>query len=80
MKYTDRELEDILNKLIASTRSPRGRFSAASSYPQLEKKLNFRNHRSVSDTHICGSGSSSFTVSIGMDSLSVHAAGNHTDC
>ena len=39
MKYTDRELEDILNKLIASTRSPRGRFSAASSYPQLEKKL-----------------------------------------
>lgn len=45
MKYTDRELEDILNKLIASTRSPRGRFSAASSYPQLEKKLNFRNRR-----------------------------------
>ena len=42
MKYTDRELEDILNKLIASTRSPRGRFSAASSYPQLEKKLNFK--------------------------------------
>ena len=34
----------------------------------------------VSDTHICGSGSSSFTLSIGMDSLSVHAAGNHTDC
>ena len=69
MKYTDRELEDILNKLIASTRSPRGRFSAASSYPPV-----------VSDTHICGSGSSSFTLSIGMDSLSVHAAGNHTDC
>ena len=41
MKYTDRELEEILNKLIASTRSPRGRFSAASSYPQLEKKLKF---------------------------------------
>ena len=39
MKYTDRELEDILNKLIASTRSPRGRFSAASSYPQLELSL-----------------------------------------
>ena len=77
MKYTDRELEDILNKLIASTRSPRGRFSAASSYPQLEKKLNFRNRRLY---HICGSGSSSFTLSIGMDSLSVHAAGNHTDC
>jgi len=45
MKYTDRELEEILNKLIASTRSPRGRFSAASSYPQLEKKLKFHHHR-----------------------------------
>lgn len=80
MKYTDRELEDILNKLIASTRSPRGRFSAASSYPQLEKKLNFRNHRLYLTRTFAGSGSSSFTVSIGMDSLSVHAAGNHTDC
>lgn len=39
MKYTDRELEEILNKLIASTRSPRGRFSAAAGYPELEKKL-----------------------------------------
>ena len=45
MKYTDRELEEILNKLIASTRSPRGRFSAAASYPQLEKKLKFHHHR-----------------------------------
>ncbi len=45
MKYTDRELEEILNKLIASTRSPRGRFSAASSYPQLEKKLKFHHRR-----------------------------------
>ena len=70
MKYTDRELEDILNKLIASTRSPRGRFSAASSYPQLEKKLNFRNRRLYLTR----------TFAAGMDSLSVHAAGNHTDC
>ena len=45
MKYTDRELEEILNKLIASTRSPRGRFSAAASYPQLEKKLKFHYRR-----------------------------------
>lgn len=42
MKYTDTELEVILNKLIASTRSPRGRFSAAVGYPKLEKKLKFR--------------------------------------
>lgn len=26
MKHTDTELEEILNQLIASTRSPRGRF------------------------------------------------------
>lgn len=39
MKYTDTELEDLLNKLIASTRSPRGRFSAAAGYPKLEKQL-----------------------------------------
>ena len=39
MKYTDTELEEILNQLIASTRSPRGRFSAAASYPELEKRL-----------------------------------------
>lgn len=45
MKHTDRELENILNKLIASTRSPRGRFSATASYPQLEKKLNFHTRR-----------------------------------
>ena len=38
MKHTDRELEEILNQLIASTRSPRGRFSAAASYPELEKR------------------------------------------
>lgn len=45
MKYTDTELEQILNKLVASTRSPRGRFSAASAYPQLEKRLNSHHRR-----------------------------------
>ena len=39
MKFTDTELEEILNKLVASTRSPRGRFSATDSYPKLEKRL-----------------------------------------
>lgn len=39
MKHTDTELEEILNQLIASTRSPRGRFSAAASYSELEKRL-----------------------------------------
>lgn len=45
MKYTDTELEDILNKLVASTRSPHGRFSAAAGYPELEKRLKPRIRR-----------------------------------
>lgn len=45
MKYTDRELEEILNKLIVSTRSPQGRFSAAAGYPELEKKLKSHSRR-----------------------------------
>lgn len=45
MKHTDTELEEILNKLVASTRSPRGRFSAAAGYPKLEKNLKFRSRR-----------------------------------
>lgn len=39
MKYTETEAEKILEKLIASTRSPRGRFSAKESYRLLEKRL-----------------------------------------
>ena len=35
----DTELEEILERLIASTRTPRGRFSAAASYGKLEKRL-----------------------------------------
>ena len=47
MKYTETELEKTLNKLIASTRSPRGRFSAAASYPQLERMLKAHSRRLV---------------------------------
>ncbi len=45
MKYTDTELEEILNKLAASTRSPRGRFSATANYPELEKRLKSHTRR-----------------------------------
>lgn len=38
MKYTQ-EPDKLLERLVASTRSPRGRFSAAESYKILEKKL-----------------------------------------
>lgn len=44
MKHTEAELEKLLEMLIASTRSPRGRYSSANSYPTLEKRL-FRSHR-----------------------------------
>ncbi len=39
MKYTETEAEKILESLIASTRSPRGRFSAEESYKLLVKRL-----------------------------------------
>lgn len=45
MKYTDTELEEILNKLAASTRSPKGHFSAKAGYPQLEKKIRAHGRR-----------------------------------
>ena len=45
MKFTDTELEEILYKLVASTRSPRGRFSATASYPKLEKRLKSHTRR-----------------------------------
>lgn len=39
MKHTDQQPDRILEKLIASTRSPRGKYSAAESYKILEKRL-----------------------------------------
>lgn len=39
MKYTDTEIDKILDRLVASTRSPRGMFSASVSYPKLERRL-----------------------------------------
>lgn len=45
MKYTETEVEKILEKLIASTRSPRGRFSAEESYKLLERRLPALNKR-----------------------------------
>ncbi|GAE16078.1 FecR family protein [Bacteroides pyogenes] len=45
MKYSDAELEKILEKLIDSTRSPRKQFSAAAGYPRIEKKLFHRKRR-----------------------------------
>ncbi len=39
MKHSDTKAEQILKQLIASTRSPRGQFSAAESYKQLQQRL-----------------------------------------
>lgn len=48
MKYTETEAEKILEKLIASTRSPRGRFSAEASYKLLTKRLPQKRNRTFS--------------------------------
>lgn len=48
MKYTDQELDRLLEKLVASTRSPRGKFAAAVSYRILEKRLPQHRNRIIS--------------------------------
>ena len=64
MKYTDTELETILSKLIASTRSPRGRFSAVASYPLF-----------IPDAYayIGSSGSCYSALSFGRNSIFIYA-------
>ena len=79
MKYTDTELEEILNKLVASTRSPRGRFSATASYPGTREKTEVTYPASDTDTYFLGSGGSSSTLPIGMDSLFIYATGHDTN-
>ena len=74
MKYTDTEQAHRFHPLTERT------FFSSIQLSATGEKAEFPQPPVVSDTHICGSGSSSFTLSIGMDSLSVHAAGNHTDC
>ena len=39
MRIKDEDFDKILNKLVASTRSPRGRFSAENSWKMLERRL-----------------------------------------
>ena len=45
MKYTETEADKILDKLIKSTRSPRGQYSAAESYKLLEKRITRKSKR-----------------------------------
>lgn len=45
MKNMEQDFEKILNKLVASTRSPRGKFSKANSWILLEKRLPRLQHR-----------------------------------
>lgn len=47
MKYTENEADKVLEKLVSSTRSPRGRYSAAESYKLLEKQLSHKNRRII---------------------------------
>lgn len=48
------ELEKLLDRLVASTRTPRGRFSAAASYDKLAKKLP-RKRRRLLPMQLCAS-------------------------
>ena len=45
MKNMEQDFEKILNKLVASTRSPRGKFSKTNSWILLEKRLPRLQHR-----------------------------------
>ena len=72
MKHTDTELEEILNQLIASTRSARAFFSS-SQLPGTRKKTEVAYPASDFDTHLLGSSGSSSTLPIGMDSLFIYA-------
>lgn len=42
MKVNNENIDKVLNKLIASTRSPRGRYSAENSWKQLEMRMQKR--------------------------------------
>lgn len=45
MKVNNNDIDKVLNKLIASTRSPRGRFTAENSWKLLEKQLFARRNK-----------------------------------
>lgn len=47
MKVNNKNFDKVLNKLIASTRSPRGRFTAENSWKLLEKQLFARRSRRI---------------------------------
>ena len=47
MKVNNENFDKVLNKLVASTRSPRGRFTAENSWRLLESRL-----LTVSYTHL----------------------------
>ena len=79
MKYTDTELEEILNKLVASTRSPRGRFSATASYPELEKRLKSHTRRLTLIRTFSAAAAVALLCLIGMDSLFIYATGHDTN-
>ncbi len=47
MRIKDEDFDKILNKLVASTCSPRGRFSAENSWKMLERRLFVRRSRRI---------------------------------
>ena len=79
MKFTDTELEEILNKLVASTFFTARTVFSNSQLPGTREKTEVIYPASDTDTYFLGSGGSSSTLPIGMDSLFIYATGHDTN-
>ena len=79
MKYTDTELEEILNQAHRFHAFTARTFFSSSQLPGTREKTEVAYPASDSDTHLLGSSGSSSTLPIGMDSLFIYATGCNTN-
>lgn len=74
MKVNNENFDKVLNKLVASTRSPRGRFTAENSWRLLESRLLKRRSRSSALCNELGS----LSVLIRSTTTGSHSHRSHT--
>ena len=74
MKVNNENFDKVLNKLVASTRSPRGRFTAENSWRLLESRLLKRRSRSPALCNELGS----LSVLIRSTTTGSHSHRSHT--
>ena len=74
MKVNNENFDKVLNKLVASTRSPRGRFTAENSWRLLESRLLKRRSRSPAMRNELGS----LSVLIRSTTTGSHSHRSHT--